>query len=294
MYLYVIRNKINNKRYIGITKNSLRTRLTKHIYSSYHNVDNSYEYHFHRAIRKYGKENFELEFYYNYSNQNVSYHELCEAEIYFIKKYDTFKNGYNMTLGGQGSLKRNQMKKIDCYDKCGNFITSYESIESAAKELDLFPTNISACINGRTKSAGNYLFCLHGKKLNIFKNEVLRKIDIYTSDGNFVRTFESMVAAANFLDISRTTVFDCCNERQLTVKRGKYICVYAGSDITKRRKREKYKRLICIISVINNCIVVEEILAYTATCEYLKICKNKLNNILRNTQKMKNHVFIEL
>ena len=58
---------------------------------------------FHRAIRKYGIENFELEILKKCS----SIDELKESEIYFIDKCNTFihsenSSGYNGTLGGDG------------------------------------------------------------------------------------------------------------------------------------------------------------------------------------------------
>jgi hypothetical protein len=67
---------------------------------------------FYRAIRKYGIDNIkskELEVTH-------SQEEAKEREKYYIKEYDTFKNGYNMTLGGDGGDVISLLSK-DRYEK---------------------------------------------------------------------------------------------------------------------------------------------------------------------------------
>lgn len=56
---------------------------------------------FHKAIRKYGFENFKWDVLY----QSKDYvHTLKSMEPHFIEEYDTFYGeGYNMTLGGEGA-----------------------------------------------------------------------------------------------------------------------------------------------------------------------------------------------
>lgn len=50
-----------------------------------------------KAIRKYGKENFTIE-----SLEEVTFDKLDEREMYWIAYYDSFKKGYNATIGGGG------------------------------------------------------------------------------------------------------------------------------------------------------------------------------------------------
>lgn len=50
------------------------------------------------ALYKYGIENFTFK---QIVECDIS--ELNELEIFYIKKYDTFNNGYNLTLGGEGT-----------------------------------------------------------------------------------------------------------------------------------------------------------------------------------------------
>ena len=59
MLVYCIKNKINDKEYIGLTKRPLESRWKQHVYES--NKVNSWEWNtpLGNAIKKYGKERFE-------------------------------------------------------------------------------------------------------------------------------------------------------------------------------------------------------------------------------------------
>jgi group I intron endonuclease len=97
--IYKVTNKVNNKIYIGQTIYSLYKRKIKHI-----SLANSLNIktHFHKAINKYGKDNFIWQTLCNCKTKC----ELDEKEIYYIKHYNTYKDGYNMTLGGEGTIGR--------------------------------------------------------------------------------------------------------------------------------------------------------------------------------------------
>ncbi len=94
--IYKINNKINNKAYIGITTNTMKYRFDEHIYRS----ENGGKYKIHYAIRKYGKENFDIEMITTADNKEHAL--LIESEN--IKKYDSYDTGYNMNEGGTGLI----------------------------------------------------------------------------------------------------------------------------------------------------------------------------------------------
>lgn len=94
--IYMITNKLNNKKYIGQTKrDDVQTRFKEHLYSAYHAKSN---FHLYNSMRKYGIENFEL----TILKTDLTENELDEWEIYYIGMYDTLENGYNNTAGGGG------------------------------------------------------------------------------------------------------------------------------------------------------------------------------------------------
>ncbi len=87
IFIYLIENNINSKKYVG-----------------FHSTDNLEDGYMgggialKKAYKKYKKKNF-----------TKSILEFCELENwqereqFWIQKIDTYKNGYNMTLGGEGT-----------------------------------------------------------------------------------------------------------------------------------------------------------------------------------------------
>lgn len=94
-YIYIFRNKTNDKIYIGKT-NSVERRKIEHLSKS-RTLDNR---HFYNAIRKYGFDNFELNILFECDIEDEAYLK----EIDYIKQYKSNnKNfGYNSTIGGEG------------------------------------------------------------------------------------------------------------------------------------------------------------------------------------------------
>lgn len=84
-------NKINGKKYIGMTKDP------KHRWRS-----DGYEYrrctHFWSAIQKYGWDNFE----HTVLRKELTHMEACELEIKLIAEQETIEKGYNLASGGNG------------------------------------------------------------------------------------------------------------------------------------------------------------------------------------------------
>ena len=96
--IYVITNLINGKQYVGLSKNCYK-RWNDHYSKSYcsKREDDKHKA-LYMAMRKYGRENFSFQIL-----EECSEDELCEREIFWIKKLDTYKNGYNETHGGDGA-----------------------------------------------------------------------------------------------------------------------------------------------------------------------------------------------
>lgn len=92
MYLIYKINFPSGKVYIGQTSN-MNKRITDHLKEA-RNMNDSKVY---RAMRKYNtnRDNFEI------IEQNIENKSIAdEREVYWISYYDSFKNGYNSTVGG--------------------------------------------------------------------------------------------------------------------------------------------------------------------------------------------------
>lgn len=94
MIIYKATNILNNLSYIGLTTRTLSERKYEHL----RHVDNENTY-FHKALKKYGADNFRWEVV---DNSADSKEELAELEKYYIIKFNTLApNGYNITTGGE-------------------------------------------------------------------------------------------------------------------------------------------------------------------------------------------------
>jgi hypothetical protein len=105
--IYKMTNIVTNKVYIGYTKMGIENRIHKH----YLNAISGLETKLYFSIRKHGIHNFK----YKCIDESDSFNEIKNKEIYWIEKYDTLKNGYNMTKGGDGGDIINQLTP-DKYD----------------------------------------------------------------------------------------------------------------------------------------------------------------------------------
>lgn len=87
--IYVIRNRINDKVYVGQTWHSTKKRC-----NGWHGYRNGTPLK--NAIKELGKDNF----YYQELCTTTTQANADYLERYFIKLFNSFENGYNATLGG--------------------------------------------------------------------------------------------------------------------------------------------------------------------------------------------------
>ena len=85
--IYIHKNKINNKIYVGQTKN-IKERWKP---SAYDNCSK-----FYNAIQKYGWENFE----HIILEEGLTLEEANLKETYYIRQYNSVEEGYNLNYGG--------------------------------------------------------------------------------------------------------------------------------------------------------------------------------------------------
>ena len=105
MGLIYMRISPSGGKYIGQTVLQEKERWHDHCLESSNENGKYYNTILNKAIRKYGKENFQVQIL----EDNIPNEELNEREIYWIDFYKTFYkenfHGYNMTRGEKGTVK---------------------------------------------------------------------------------------------------------------------------------------------------------------------------------------------
>lgn len=159
--VYIHRNKINNKAYIGQTCQGLSQRWGRG--SMYKTCSL-----FYKAIQKYGWDNFEHIVFAT----GLSQEEANKTEKMLIALFDTMnkEKGYNLTSGGDNrKLSQETKDKIGKSGRkavyCIELDRVFDSITIAANELGLNTGHISNCCKGKRKTCGGYhweYFCNKG------------------------------------------------------------------------------------------------------------------------------------
>lgn len=103
-YIYVIKNTVNNKMYIGQTGYTIRHRFNQHLLAARSGKFNTKLY---VAMREIGIEHFYVE-----EVCCADIKELPELEMKYIREYNTFYNGYNSTFGGNTNLRVEDTNEI--------------------------------------------------------------------------------------------------------------------------------------------------------------------------------------
>ena len=99
--LYIHKNKINNKVYIGIT-NDIKNRWRGNGSQYKPHKNRNQNIPFWNAIKKYGFDNFE----HIILRTDLTFEEACKLEIEYIEKYQSRNKdkGYNRAKGGNGGI----------------------------------------------------------------------------------------------------------------------------------------------------------------------------------------------
>jgi hypothetical protein len=184
--VYIHKNKINGKRYIGITSQTVNNRWRN---------GKGYERqtYFYNAIQKYGWDNF----YHYIIITDITKEKASNLEIKLIKYYNSQnpKYGYNIAKGGELGCSN----EVYVYNRVtGDYINSYINIPLASRNLNVSTSAISAVATGKAKYSGIYYFSYKyiGQKIakeflfNINYEEAnLTPIAQYDFNGNLINIF---------------------------------------------------------------------------------------------------------
>lgn len=164
-----------------------------------------------RARKKYGPENFMYEVLLRnqYSGIEAATLDLNKWETYYIGYYDTYKNGYNSTLGGDGS--RGYIQSVEALQKISKSL-------KGRKKPNGFGSRVSSSLKGIAKSVE------HRKKLSESKKNSGHKILQYSLTGEYIKTWDNIDEVAKTLGVSRESIAGCCRGKSKTAH--KFIWKY--------------------------------------------------------------------
>lgn len=174
--IYKITNLINNKIYIGQSTNIQKRWEDHKFYSS------KYQTAIQQAFKKYGISNFSFEVL-----EECPKEKLDEREIYWIKFYDSYNNGYNLTKGGMSKIKLDYDLIVETYQKLG-------SIHATHKELGIHRDSVRRVLE--------YFDIPYNKNSSV----PIAIVMIDKQTGEELKTFTSIKDAAAYVGISDSTI----------------------------------------------------------------------------------------
>ena len=227
----------NEKWYVGQTMNQER-RFKDHIDAAINKKDNT---HFHRAIRKYGLENF----VYCVLEENVLRENLNMREMDWIEYYDSLYCGYNMTAGGNQTIFSEEFKR-----KLSESHKDIHPTEETRRKLSESHKGQTPWNKGKTNiyseetrnKISNTLKGRHISKeiktkiseklkghIGYFKGKPApnrKKVSQYDLNGNYIQTFNSLKEAQEKTNIAKSSICTVCQGKRR--QSGGFIWKYAS------------------------------------------------------------------
>ena len=263
--VYMHKNKINSKVYIGITSKLPQLRWGK-------NGKGYKSQIFYNAILKYGWDNFEHKILYTgLSNDDANSKEI---ELISVYKSNNHKYGYNVSIGGDKSVKglydiSKNNRHIFQYDLKGNFIKEWKSINSIKRDLGIENCNIISCCNGRLGYCNNFQWrYTYYEKLDIaktrsqkIKESKYKIVYQYDYNGNFLKSYDSVIETEKD-GFGYKNISACCLGKRLSAYGFRWSYIYKEKLdkilSPKERNANGTKKSVCQFDLNNNYIATYE------------------------------------
>lgn len=205
-HIYKIENNINHKLYIGQTIFTIDKRWSEHIQASKNGNTKLY-----KAIQKYGINNFTIS-----EIEQVENDQLNEREIYWIQYYNSFKNGYNMTLGGEGIHTIDHNHILELWNE-GLSVNEIKAITSYSTRI--VPHLLS---EGVTHEEIQF----RGHKNTSQKHKI--KVKQYNLAGELLKTYDSIIDASNDTNIDSSRISSACKRNNYSA--GNFLWQYENDN----------------------------------------------------------------
>lgn len=222
--IYTLEHPITGEiRYVGKTNRGLEERLSKHLVTKENN---------HRAnwIRNLLKENLKPVIKLL---DEVDKDKWVIFEKYWISQFKTWGfNLVNFTEGGESGVISKK-----CRDACTKANTGRISSKRGTKLPEDVKKKISLKLAGRKLSKETLRkrsITITGRKLSEENKRKIGlangiKIDKYDLDGNFIKTYVSIMEASRQNEVCASSIHKCCNNQRSKTR--KYKWKYHNKDI---------------------------------------------------------------
>lgn len=180
--VYMIKNLLNNKVYIGSTKMTFKRRYSEHfrklISNSHHNM------YLNNSVKKHGIENFEFSIIEIIDKSSLTY--IRERESFFINYFNATKHGYNISDITLSPPINTEVKK-----KISNALKEKYKTDSVFKERLLKNSN-----NFKGKASWNKgLIC---NNISNSRKIMFDDIEVYDINMVFFRKFDNPIEIEKF------------------------------------------------------------------------------------------------
>lgn len=239
-FIYKITNLLNNKVYIGKTQLTLELRWQDHKKNFKKLQD---DMAIHKAMFKYGEDNFSTEIIEECSDEIIN-----DREKHWIEFYNSYQNGYNSTLGGEGALKWKPKQFYELWERG-------ETLNEIAQHFK---------IDRHTVAKG--LKIMGVTELEIKTRSLGKPVLQYSLDGKYIKRYDSLSSAAReFGSNNVSNIKSCCQGRIKSAYNflWKYeadntaieqkVLDFKKSGKGKTKKVEQYDLNDNLIAVYNSC-----------------------------------------
>lgn len=204
--VYITVNLCNGKFYFGVHRTNPEVfdgYIGAGVYrQSLANKDTA----FHRAVRKYGYDNFKRTTIQVFPDTEEGRQQAYELESQLVTTtLLKSKTCYNTALGGSGSIDLEEKKTVYMFDLSGNYLRKFSCVREAAQYLNQDNTfnTLKAIRNnclGTSESSFGYYWS-YKKEFNYKSNSKYRKVAQYSISGKFLRYYNSITEAEAELQV---------------------------------------------------------------------------------------------
>lgn len=191
-FIYKVTNTVNGKVYVGQTTATVEERWRWHRNAA-GTTTHPHKSALHEAMRKYGKDKFVVE-----TIEECKCENLNEREKYWIARLDTYRNGYNLTTGGDGYRTIDEVEVERILALWGEGKNQAEIGKITGRDGHAVRRILYG--NGVTKEE------VRERQNAIYREKYSKPVYVYDMNGNFTAEYPSIDEASKATGVHKSTI----------------------------------------------------------------------------------------